>query len=48
MAFISSFCTYVLIMIILIAVAICGAKVGITLRKNKNAKEGATTKEGGQ
>lgn len=40
MAILSSFCTYVLIMIILIAVALCGAKVGIALRKNKNAKEG--------
>ena len=40
MAFISSFCTYVLIMLILIAVGLCGAKVGIMFRKNKNAKEG--------
>ncbi len=46
MAFISSFCTYLLIMIILIAVAICGAKVGIILRKNKNAKEGTAAKDG--
>ena len=45
MAFISSFCTYLLIMIILIAVALCGAKVGIMLRKNKNAKEASAATE---
>ncbi len=44
MAFISSFCTYLLIMIILIGVAICGARVGIILRKNKNAKDEAAGK----
>ena len=41
MAFLSSFCTYVLIMLVLIAVGLCGAKVGIMLRKNKDAKEAA-------
>ena len=44
MAFLSSFCTYLLIMVILIAVALCGAKVGIMLRKNKDARSAA---EGG-
>ena len=37
-AFLGSFLQYLIIMIILIAVAIIGAKIGIALRKNKDAK----------
>ena len=37
-AFLGSFLQYVIIMIILIAVAVIGTKIGITLRKNKDAK----------
>ena len=38
MAFLGSFLQYLVIMIILIAVAVIGAKIGIALRKNKDAK----------
>ncbi|MBP5266125.1 MAG: hypothetical protein J6Z06_04805 [Lachnospiraceae bacterium] len=37
-AFLGSFLQYFIIMIILIAVAVLGAKIGIALRKNKDAK----------
>ncbi|MCR5641031.1 MAG: hypothetical protein K6G04_06720 [Lachnospiraceae bacterium] len=37
-AFIGSFLQYFIIMIILIVVAVVGAKIGIALRKNKDAK----------
>ncbi len=37
-AFLGSFLQYLIIMIILIAVAVCGAKIGIALRKSKDAK----------
>lgn len=37
-AFLGSFLQYLIIMIILIVVAVLGAKIGIALRKNKDAK----------
>lgn len=37
-AFLGSFLQYLIIMIILILVAFIGAKIGIALRKNKDAK----------
>lgn len=37
--FLSSFASYLLKMIILIAVALLGGVIGVTLRKKKNSKE---------
>ncbi|MBQ1473324.1 MAG: vanadium nitrogenase [Lachnospiraceae bacterium] len=37
-AFLGSFLQYLIIMIILIVVAVLGAKIGIALRKSKDAK----------
>ena len=39
MAFLSSLATYLIEMIVLAAIAVCGVFVGIRLRKNKDAKE---------
>ena len=39
MAFLGSLATYLVQMIVLGAIAVCGALVGIRIRKNKNAKE---------
>ena len=41
MAFLASFVKYLIEMIILAAIGVAGALVGIKLRKNKNAKEEA-------
>ncbi len=38
-AFLSSFASYLITMIILIAVALLGGFIGVTLRKSKNSKE---------
>lgn len=37
-AFLGSFIQYVIIMICLVAVGLCGGYVGVKLRKNKEAK----------
>ena len=39
MAFLGSFLQYLIIMIILVAVAVCGVLVGKALRKRKDKKE---------
>lgn len=41
MVVINSFLSYVLLFIILVAIAVAGAMVGIKLAKNKNAKMAA-------
>lgn len=41
MVFLSSFLSYGLLMLIFMAVAGCAVFLGITLRKQKNAKEAA-------
>lgn len=38
-AFLSSFASYLIKMIILVAIAILGGVIGVTLRKKKNSKE---------
>ena len=40
MAFFSEFVSYIILMAILAALAVVGVKIGSTLRKNKNKKEG--------
>ena len=39
-AFLSSFASYLIVMIILVALAICGVFIGTTLRKSSNKKKG--------
>ncbi len=41
MAFLASFLQYLIIMIILIAIGLLGAKIGIKMAKNKNAADAA-------
>ena len=41
MAFLGSFLQYVIIMAILVLLAVVGARLGIRMRKNKDAKEAA-------
>ncbi len=40
MIFFSQFVSYIILMAILVVLAIVGVKIGSTLRKKKNAKEG--------
>ncbi len=40
MAFFSEFVSYIILMAILAVLAVVGVKIGSTLRKNKNKKEG--------
>ena len=42
-AFVNSFLSYLVLMVILIAIGVCGAVVGTELRKSKNEKEAAGT-----
>ncbi len=39
-AFLSSFASYLIKAIILVALAICGAKIGVSLRKSSDKKKG--------
>lgn len=43
MAFLSAFASYIIVFLIFCVVAFCGVKIGITLRKNKDAKTEAAT-----
>jgi len=38
-AFLSSFCSYLLVFVICVAIIVVAVNVGIKLRKNKNSKE---------
>ena len=40
MVFFSEFVSYIILMAILAVLAVVGVKIGSTLRKNKNKKEG--------
>ena len=42
-AFFNSFLSYLLLMVILLAIFICGIVIGSELRKSKNEKEAAGT-----
>ncbi len=45
---VSSFLSYLLLFVILVVIAVCGALLGIKLAKNKNAKkeaQGAVTED---
>lgn len=42
-AVVSSFLSYIVLFIVLVALAICGALIGIHLAKRKNAKEAAVS-----
>ena len=39
-AFLSTFASYLIKMVILVALGICGGFIGVKLRKSKNRKEG--------